>query len=787
MRILSVLKLSLLLTIVLLNSKLEAKKAMVKYPDTRRVEQVDTFHGVDVPDPYRWLEEDVRNSKEVAAWAQAQSDFARAYLDKLPSRDMFHQRLTKLWNFERFSVPSQKAGKYFFSKNDGLQNQSVLYVSDHYADNGRVLIDPNTWSKDGTVALGLTRVSEDGRYLAYTRKESGSDWSTIYVMEIDSGKQLEDKLLWTRWANIVWNADSTGFFYTRYPEPEEGQQFQSSVTNPMCYFHRLGTAQEQDLLVYRRPDHPTWSFWIQRSDDDRHLILSISESTDPQNQVWYRPTSAALDAEWTPLVDDFKNEFAFVGNDGDRLFFMTDLDAPTKRIVVMDVANPGREQVQEVIPASEATLDGVSLLDGKFLASYMQDVVSRVRIFGLDGSAQGEVPLPGIGSAGGFGGHEHDKETFFSFTSYATPASIYRYDVPTGKVEQIRAPQVDFDPDKYEVRQAFFKSKDGTRIPIIVTHRKGIKLDGKNPTLLYGYGGFNISITPGFSIERAVWMEQGGVPAVANMRGGGEYGEAWHQAGKKGKKQNVFDDFIGAAEWLIDEGYCTSEKLAIQGGSNGGLLVGAVMTQRPELFGACLPAVGVMDMLHYQHFTAGHFWRGEYGTVDDAEELRRSSITRRITTSSLAPSTQLPWSRPPTPTTAWCRCTALSSVRSCKVLKQETRRYCYASKLAPAMVLVLPRVNASTQRPTVGRFCGRILGWTLKNRAPISASRTRMFWYICLYRSLKPTKSQNMRMRLALAPILSAAAVAASVRGIYRLFSYDTQLSRQREGNVFLA
>jgi len=598
------------------------KDAMRKYPETKQVDQVDTFHGVDVPDPYRWLEDDVRNSAEVADWVKAQSEFARAYLDKLPSLEKFNERLTKLWNYERFSVPSQKKGKYFFYNNDGLQNQSVLYVADDYKDDGRVLIDPNAWTTDGTAALGLTKVSDDGRYLAYCRKESGSDWSTIYVMEIDSGKQLAVELLWTRLSNIVWIADSTGFYYTRYAKPEEGQQFQSSVTDPMIMYHRLGAPQDEDQLVYQRPDHPTWSFWLQRSDDDRHLLLSIAENTDPQNQVWYRPADAAVEAEWTPLIEDFANEFSFVGNDENRLLFMTDLDAPTKRIVAMKVAQPGRDHLDEVVPADRATLDSVSLLSGKLIAQYMQDVVSRVRLYNLDGSPAGEVELPGIGTAGGFGGHQDDTETFFSFTSYATPTSIYRYEVTTGAVEQIRAPQVDFDPTQYEVRQAFVTSKDGTRVPIIVSHRKGLQLDGQNPTLLYGYGGFNISITPGFSVERAVWMDQGGVLAVANMRGGGEYGETWHQAGKTVNKQNVFDDFIAAAEWLIAEGYCSSEKLAVQGGSNGGLLVGAVMTQRPELFGACLPAVGVMDMLRYQHFTAGHFWRGEYGTVDDAEQFK---------------------------------------------------------------------------------------------------------------------------------------------------------------------
>ena len=600
-----------------------AQEVMLKYPETRRVDQVDTFHGVDVPDPYRWLEEDPRNSTEVADWIESQNNAAREYLDAIPSRKMFEERLTKLWNYERYSVPSQTAGRYFFQKNDGLQDQSVLYVSESCNDEGRILLDPNTWSEDGTVSLGAAAASDDGRYLAYLRKESGSDWSTIYVQEIESREQLDDKLMWTRWANIVWNADSTGFFYTRYAEPEEGQQFQSSVTNPRIYFHRLGTTQEKDTLVYCRPDHPTWSFGLQQSDDNQFLILSIGRSTDPQNQVWYRPVEAPLDSQWTPLIEDFENEFEFVGNEGSKFYFFTDYEAPTKRVVAMDVQKAGRKGLEEVIPVSEATLGSVSLLDGdKLVANYMQDVISRVSVFALDGSLLNEIDLPGAGSAGGFGGRTSDTETFYSFASYNMPTSIYRYDLTTGKSQQIRAPQVDFNSDDYAVSKAFYESKDGTRVPILVTHRKGIELDGNNPTLLYAYGGFNISITPRFSVEYAIWMEQGGVVAVANLRGGGEYGEPWHQAGKQLNKQNVFDDFIAAAEWLIAEGYTSSEKLAIKGGSNGGLLVGAVMTQRPELFGACLPAVGVMDMLRYQNFTAGHFWRDEYGTVDNVEQFK---------------------------------------------------------------------------------------------------------------------------------------------------------------------
>jgi len=598
-----------------------AKESQLQYPETRRVDQVDTYHGVEVADPYRWLEEDVRVSAEVAEWVDSQNRVTREYLDGIKQRPAIHERLTKLWNYQRYSVPQQTAGRYFFSKNDGLQNQAVFYVADSYDSPGRVLLDPNTWSEDGTIALGSKVVSDDGKLLAYSRKESGSDWSTIYVLDIDTGKQFPEKLLWTRWGNMVWNADSTGFFYIRYHEPEARQQFQSLTINPMCYFHRLGDSQDQDRLVYQRPDHPKWSFWLQRTDDNRYLVMSIGRSTDPQNQVWLRAVGAPLDGEWTPLVENFDNEFSLIGNLGEKLLFLTDLEAPTKRVVAMAANDPGRGHLTEVIPASDATLEGVTLLDGKLVASYLKNVVSKVRIFSTAGLPLRELELPGVGSAHGFGGRQDDTETFYAFTSYATPTSIYRYDVKSGESEKIRAPQVEFDPDQYVVRQAFYESKDGTRVPIIVSHRRDLPRDGNRPTLLYGYGGFNISLTPYFSVTYAIWMEMGGIVAVPNLRGGGEYGEAWHEAGKKLNKQNVFDDFIAAAEWLIEEKYTSSEKLAIMGGSNGGLLVGAAMTQRPELFGACLPAVGVMDMLRYNQFTAGHFWRDEYGTTDDPKEF----------------------------------------------------------------------------------------------------------------------------------------------------------------------
>ena len=591
------------------------------YPETRRVDQVDEYHGVKIADPYRWLEDDPRNSPEVADWIDAQNVVTRAYLDAIPELKNIRQRLTDLWNYERYSAPWQEAGKYFFLKNDGLQNQAVLYKADAYDAEGAVLIDPNKWSEDGTIALGQTKVSDDGRLLAYTRQEAGSDWSTIRVMEVDSGKELPDELKWSRHGNIVWNAAGDGFFYARYPEPPAEEKFQALSLNQMIYFHKLGDAQADDTLVYRDPENPKWSFWLTRSDDDQYLVLMIFRSTDPQNQVLVRRIDAA-DDKWTTLVDDFDNEFGFIGNVGSKLLFLTDLEATTKRVVAIDAGQPGAEQATEIVSAVEATLANASLIDGKLICQYLQDVAARIELFTAEGQPLGKVELPGIGSAEGFGGKQQDKETFFVFTSYTTPPSIYRLDMATTETTRIRAPQIKFDPDQYESRQAFCTSKDGTRVPIIVAHRRGLKLDGTNPTLLYAYGGFSISLTPFFSVEYAAWMDMGGVIAVANLRGGGEYGEAWHAAGKKTNKQNVFNDFIAAAQWLVAEKYTSHEKLAVMGGSNGGLLVGAVETQQPELFGACLPAVGVMDMLRYDQFTAGHFWRDEYGTAENAEEFK---------------------------------------------------------------------------------------------------------------------------------------------------------------------
>jgi prolyl oligopeptidase len=599
-----------------------AEDARLSYPNFRRVDQVDDYHGVKIADPYRWLEDDPRNSEEVSDWIDAQNMVTRAFLDAIPERPAIRERLEKLWNYERYSAPWQIAGRYFFHKNDGLQNQSVLYWADRYDGQGRVLIDPNKWSEDGTIAIGQTQVSENGRLLAYARQEAGSDWSTIRVVEVETARELPDELKWARHGNIVWNYDGDGFFYARYPEPPAGEQYQALSLNQMIYFHRLGEPQSADQLVFRQLEHPQWSFWLTRTDDNEFLVLSLFRSTDPQNQVLVRRVDAPLDAPWTTLIGDFENEFGFIGNLGSKLFFLTDLDATTKRIIAMDAGQPGREHVGNIVGPVKDTLSNVSLIDGKLICQYLKDVTARVELFTPEGEPLGELALPGVGTADGFGGKQFDKETFFTFTSYTTPPSIYRYDLRTAKTEKIRSPKIAFNPDDYESKQVFCTSKDGTRVPMIISHRRGIELNGKNPALLYAYGGFSISLTPFFSVEYAAWMDMGGVIAVANLRGGGEYGEAWHLAGKGVNKQNVFDDFIAAAQWLIAESYTSKEKLAIMGGSNGGLLVGAVETQRPDLFGACLPAVGVMDMLRFHQFTAGHFWRDEYGTADDPESFK---------------------------------------------------------------------------------------------------------------------------------------------------------------------
>ncbi len=591
------------------------------YPKTKRIDHVDNYHGVKVPDPYRWLEKDVRKSEEVAEWVEAQNKVTNAYLETIPEREAIKNRLTELWNYERFSTPFEKGGLYFFTRNDGLQNQSVLYVQKSLEDEPRELIDPNKWSKDGTIALSLFSVSPDGKYLVYGKTDGGSDWRTWRVMDVATGKDLGDTLEWSKFSGVSWTKDSRGFFYVRYPEPKKGEKFQGLVFKPKVLYHRVGTPQDSDVLVYHRPDQPEWGFDTSVTDDGRYLVITIWKGTDARYRVVYRDLQEPY-AMPVDLIDNFENKYDFVGNNGPVFFFATDHNAPKGRVIAIDTRHPEPEHWQEILPESENALEGVSLVGNLFIADYLEDAKTLVKIFTMGGQFVRNVDLPSIGTASGFGGDRNDTETFYSFYSFAVPPRIYRYNVITGKSELYKEPKVKFDPDEFVTKQVFYESQDGTQVPMFITHKKGLQLTGDNPTLLYGYGGFNISLNPRFSLSKVAWMEMGGVYAVANIRGGGEYGKDWHQAAVKLKRPKAYEDFIAAAEWLIDNKYTRKEKLAIQGRSNGGLLVGAVMCKRPDLFGACLPGVGVMDMLRFHKFTAGRYWVDDYGSADNPEEFK---------------------------------------------------------------------------------------------------------------------------------------------------------------------
>jgi prolyl oligopeptidase len=591
---------------------------MLNYPPSHPDPTVvDIYHGQPVPDPYRWLED--LDSERTRAWIEAQNQLTFDYLQRIPARQRLLERLTQLWNYEKYSQPFKEGGRYFYFKNDGLQNQSVLYTQESLEAEARVLLDPNTLSEDGTVALSGIAISRDGRYLAYGLSRSGSDWQEWKVRDIETGEDLPDHLRWIKFSGASWTPDGQGFFYSRYDEPPPGREYESANYFQKLYYHRLGTPQSEDLLVYHRPDQKEWGFAGGVTEDGNYLIISVWRGTDPKNLLFYKdlrdPNSPVVE-----LIREFEAEYSFVGNDGSRFWLLTDLNAPRRRLVAIDLDNPG--QVQEVIPEAEETLQGVSLINNQFVAFYLKDAHTQIKTFALDGTYLGAIPLPGLGSASGFGGKRYDTETFYTFTSFTTPPTIYRYDFTTGRSTLFRQPQVDFDPQAYEVQQVFYPSKDGTRIPMFLVHRRGLARTGDHPTLLYGYGGFGISLTPSFSVGLVAWLEMGGVYAQPNLRGGGEYGEAWHQAGTKLNKQKVFDDFIAAAEWLVANGYTNPSKLAISGGSNGGLLVGACLTQRPDLFAAALPAVGVFDMLRFHKFTIGWAWISEYGSPEDPEEFK---------------------------------------------------------------------------------------------------------------------------------------------------------------------
>ncbi|MEH2446680.1 MAG: prolyl oligopeptidase family serine peptidase [Nostoc sp.] len=603
-----------------------SSKKPLTYPSSHKSNQVDSYHGTLVADPYRWLEDP--DSEETRAWIEAQNQVTFGYLSEIPTREKIKQRLTKLWDYEKYGIPFKEGEslqdgsteRYFYFKNDGLQNQSVFYTLKTLEDQPKVLLDPNKLSEDGTVALSGLSISDDGKLLAYGLSASGSDWQEWKVRDVETGEDLQDHLKWIKFSGASWTHDNQGFFYSRYDQPNEKTQLEDVNYYQKLYYHQLGKPQSEDVLIYHRPDQKEWGFSGGVTEDGGYLIISVWLGTDSKNLFFYKDLTNP-NAEVVELINQFEADYSFIDNDDRLFYFRTDLNAPRGRVIAIDTKNPAPENWQEIIPQSVETLESVGILNNQFVADYLKDAHSQIKIFDLKGAFIREIELPGLGSAGGFGGKRNDTETFYIFTSFTTPGTIYRYDMITGKSTIFRKSEVDFNHDNYETKQVFYDSKDGTRVPMFITHKKGIKLDGNNPTYLYAYGGFNASMTPSFSVSLLVWMEMGGVYAMPNIRGGGEYGEEWHQAGMKDKKQNVFDDFIGAAEWLIANKYTKTDKLAIAGGSNGGLLVGACMAQRPDLFGAALPAVGVMDMLRFHKFTIGWAWTSEYGSADNPEEF----------------------------------------------------------------------------------------------------------------------------------------------------------------------
>eukprot|EP01047_Picozoa_sp_COSAG01_P015255 COSAG01_NODE_761_length_13793_cov_1722.919819_5_plen_720_part_00 len=591
----------------------------LEYPESKQVNQVDNFFGTPVADPYRWLEDDVRNSESVREWVDSQNALTFSVIKQLPYRNEIKARLTKLWDYEKFGTPFKRGERYFYFKNNGLQNQSVLYKLKSLEDEPIVLIDPNQWSADGTNALGGLEFSDDGKLLAYGVQKAGSDWRTWKVMDVETGEQLSDELNWIKFGSVSWTKDSKGFFYSCYDEPKSDEKFQGLNLGQKVYYHRIGDSQDKDQLIHENPENPKFGFLPEVSEDGKYLVITVWQGTDDRYRVLYQNLDDP-NSKLTALIENFENEYSFLGNDGSRFYFKSDFDAPKKCILSIDTLHPEQDHWKVIVPESDDSMESAGIVGKNFIVQYLQDAKSLVKLYKLDGKYAREVKLPGIGTASGFGGRRDQKETFYSFSSFNRPPSVYRYDLETGISTLIREANVDFNPDDFVVKQVFYKSKDGTQVPMFIAHKKGLELNGKNPTLLYAYGGFNISLTPSFSISRLQWMEMGGVFAMPNLRGGGEYGKAWHKAGTKTNKQNVFDDFISAAEYLIAKGYTSADHLGIQGGSNGGLLVGACMAQRPDLYGACLPAVGVMDMLRFHKFTAGRFWVDDYGSSEASAE-----------------------------------------------------------------------------------------------------------------------------------------------------------------------
>ncbi|MGH7652912.1 MAG: prolyl oligopeptidase family serine peptidase [Gemmatimonadaceae bacterium] len=654
-----------LLTIVAGTAAGQTRTAPLAYPAASRGTQVDVYHGDSVADPYRWLED--TDAPATKSWVEAENKLSQSFLAEIPQRAAIKYRLTRLWDYPRYGAPFKEGGRYFYWENTGLQNQSVLYVQDGLNSPARVLLDPNVLSADGTVAVSGQAASDDGHYLAYSLSTSGSDWQEVHVRDVNNARDLGDVLKWVKFSGLSWTHDNKGFFYSRYDEPKSGNVMTNVNRYQKVYYHRLGQPQSRDGLVYDRPDQPDWIFNANVTDDGQYVIITVFQGTDVRTRLYFidldNPGKPKIDNPLVRLIDNPNAEYEFVGNRGTIFYVRTDRNAPRGRIVAISIDNPREERWNTIVGESKDALVSATMAGDEVVGNYLQDAHSSIRFFGggnrdyrevrprpqeqqrnpatvyddtstaplisrggqVTGGGftlRGELPLPGIGTVTEINGKQGDDELFYSFTSFLNPATTYRYDVDSRRNELFREPKVAFDASKYETRQVFYTSKDGTRVPMFITAKKGLVLDGNNPTLLYAYGGFNISETPAFSAANAAWLEMGGIYALANIRGGGEYGKEWHEAGMLSKKQNVFDDFIAAAQYLISQKYTSTPKLAIRGGSNGGLLIGAVMTQRPDLFGATLPEVGVMDMLRFQKFTIGWAWTSDYGSSDDPAQYK---------------------------------------------------------------------------------------------------------------------------------------------------------------------
>jgi prolyl oligopeptidase len=594
----------------------------LNYPKARKSDVVDDYFGTKIRDPYRWLED--ADSTETLEWTKEENELTQSYLRELPERMPFKDRLTKLLNFERYTVPSWEGHRYIYRKNDGLQNQSVIYTLKDLNDTPQVLLDPNKLAADGTLAVSSTAISDDGRLVAYGLAVSGSDWNTIRIRDIASGQDLPDLVQWVKFSEPAWTKDSKGFFYARFPEPRKSEdQVFARLSNQKLYYHRVGDHQEKDALIFERPDNPEQTFGGSVSHDGQYLFLKVSKGTERRDQLFFKdlrsPYAPVMDSPFVPIFPRFEAELKIIGSFKNRLFVLTDLEAPKYKIVEIDLNNPARENWKEIVPESKHLLESAALVGGKLVISFLVDAKNELSVYDLEGAKQGDIPLPAIGTVGGLSGDVDRPELFYAFTSFLYPSTIYRCDVGSLQPEVFRRPSVDFEPAAFSTEQIFYSSKDETRIPMFLVHKKGLKLNGDNPVYLTGYGGFNVSLTPSFSASFLTWIERGGICAVPNLRGGGEYGREWHEAGTKDRKQNVFDDFIAAVKTLVDLKYTSAGKIAIIGASNGGLLVGAALTQHPELFGAAVPQVGVLDMLRFQKFTIGWAWQSDYGSSDTAD------------------------------------------------------------------------------------------------------------------------------------------------------------------------